>query len=1188
MLSHPKGRFLVIIFALILISCTCSALLQPVSASKPNLENKSMAILDNVIGLNMKAYESTQSIQRDTQIFNQPQQEVDMNLVSSDGSLRVKCSYVKDTLQIVYLSDFEGKLSLKKTATKTVDMAKSLLEQYQNYAGAASYNKFASMLDDVKENRDIIKYSGNVRLQINGSDQNRLTYTWTYVDSNGVVAEKKNVILLYEGGMLKGFYNNWPLYDIANTTPKISAKQAVDLAVEASKSYSYVVSDENGVNTTISGLNVSPQSLDQAKLIYVNSKDQDSARGGNPSELYLAWLVPLGLDKFYPGDVSGLTVILWADTGEICSMNRVIVNGIKPEFLPVGETVSQESPLGTLLVVVSVFACTFVLIARKKAKLAVIKHSSPKFWAMLFCVIAATSFIAIPAASADVITARSRVYAMVIGDGYHNPLADAYEVGAAYEVTSYISTASQYAGYISENQAGNPTTRETVIANALSDETNYPDTMLFHCGHQSGVLGYQCFGGVPLYWDDIYPLTSARRHFFTFLWVCRQAEDPTTGMSVGWTHRDGTPSSPYMWPEGFEYPDGSGQCYISFHGYSPMLSNYPWEEDGKTVIYEYSDMGGDLGPCKLFLEKFYEYALYDGWSVRDSLDLASGWYFECPFSSSALHTGYNTWWPGGDFDPPMDYMNDEGWFPMNYQDHFDPDRPLNRMRVFGDSSIKLKLQTLTVNAYDSAYNPVAADVYIDDVYAGTANNNFKVTTGPHTIYVESSSNVFHKFTGYSEFQNPISVEVTSATTITANYYANPPPQYTLSISVTGGGTTLSPYTPGNHQMTPRLVTVTADPNDGYVFDHWVLDTQNIYPPYSDNPTVSIDIPMSANHILQAVFIVPPNNFAASIISYDGLVYEPDSLLGYRNDGQIAGIGAAAPYGVSGEIVARTYYTTLGHIYAYAYGVSAGGPLHVYTSADGYNWNYIGYGSVSSTTPSWVDCGYTLTPFSYIRFRVVDGFSAIAIDSMRVDTAFHTLTPTKSGSGTTNPSSPVQCLNDTYRSVTAQASSGWAFDHWEIDGVPQPGSNPYINVHMLASHTVRAVFVQVPPAYISSVTGTFGAVGYPTYLVGSQPNGQYAGIIGMGAYNVYGWIAGMLNQQTAGQIYVYGYGGSGTLKVYTSTDGSSWTLRGSPTINQGSPGWIYCGTCSTQFRYIKLQTVPSGYYTVYIDCVKVQP
>jgi hypothetical protein len=136
--------------------------------------------------------------------------------------------------------------------------------------------------------------------------------------------------------------------------------------------------------------------------------------------------------------------------------------------------------------------------------------------------------------------------------------------------------------------------------------------------------------------------------------------------------------------------------------------------------------------------------------------------------------------------------------------------------------------------------------------------------------------------------------------------------------------------------------------------------------------------------------------------------------------------------------------------------------------------------------------------------------------------------------------------------------------------------------------VRAVFVQVPPAYVSSVTGTYGAVVNPSYLVGSQPNGQYARIDAMEYYYVYGWIAGALNQQTAGHIYVYGYGGSGTLQVYTSTDGNSWTLRSSPTINQGSPGWIDCGTCATQFSYIKLQTVPVGVYTVYIDAVKVQP
>ena len=64
------------------------------------------------------------------------------------------------------------------------------------------------MLNGIESNVDETKYAENVKLEISGSDSNSVSYTWTYVDSNGVLAEKKNVILTYEQGAFKGFFNS--------------------------------------------------------------------------------------------------------------------------------------------------------------------------------------------------------------------------------------------------------------------------------------------------------------------------------------------------------------------------------------------------------------------------------------------------------------------------------------------------------------------------------------------------------------------------------------------------------------------------------------------------------------------------------------------------------------------------------------------------------------------------------------------------------------------------------------------------------------------------------------------------------------------------------------------------------------------------------------------------------------------
>jgi hypothetical protein len=58
-------------------------------------------------------------------------------------------------------------------------------------------------------------------------------------------------------------------------------------------------------------------------------------------------------------------------------------------------------------------------------------------------------------------------------------------------------------------------------------------------------------------------------------------------------------------------------------------------------------------------------------------------------------------------------LSDPGYFPMDYNDDINEQtghyREDNRMRVFGDSRIKLYQPLLTVNAYDSGRNPVSAD-----------------------------------------------------------------------------------------------------------------------------------------------------------------------------------------------------------------------------------------------------------------------------------------------------------------------------------------------------------------------------------------------------------------------------------------------------------------------------------------------
>jgi hypothetical protein len=675
--SKQKSNFFaVIILTLMLIPIICMPLVSTAQAVEPNLQAKTLTILNEVIGINTDKYNASQSAQKNNAFLNSPDNSTDVQLTSEQSSLRVTCSYVNGTLKLLYVSDSQGELALKQQVTNTVDMAKGLLQRYQTYSGASIYSKFASMLNEVKVNVDTTIYAPNIKLDVSGSDQNRTTYTWTYVDSSGVPVEKKNVVLVYEKGELKGFFNNWPLYTIVESKSKVSAEQATELAIAASMNYSYPVTCENGSEVMVSGFNIDDKSLGNAKLIYINSIYQQFAHGGDVNTMYLAWYVPLGFDKFYPGDVSGLTVILWADTGEVCSMDRVIVDsgiaGASAQQTIDNKTavvqLNQPEKIGvaTQAIGVSLLAgIVFASVCNSKIISTGRRKRVPKIIGVLFCIIIVISMIFLPTVGAVSATGRSRVYSSV-GTlyGYNNDSADAAEANAASVLCNYIGNASLDAGYITTNSYAN-TVNTAVVSDAGSDEQNYLGTLVFHAGHFSSKnTAYQDSSGNPIYCGDLLSQTGLRRHFFVFLWVCVQAESNTGGTSVGWTHRDANPGI-YLSSNGFSALDGEGQCYISFSGYSPMLS----EDVPNSQGYYYNFAGvASPGPCNWFGIYFYYYALYQGYSVHDSLDLASESFFGCDYSNTVLYTGYQSWWPGGNWQgSSQPYMCNSGYYPNDFR-----------------------------------------------------------------------------------------------------------------------------------------------------------------------------------------------------------------------------------------------------------------------------------------------------------------------------------------------------------------------------------------------------------------------------------------------------------------------------------------------------------------------------------------
>ncbi|MGQ9641520.1 MAG: InlB B-repeat-containing protein, partial [Candidatus Bathycorpusculaceae bacterium] len=247
--------------------------------------------------------------------------------------------------------------------------------------------------------------------------------------------------------------------------------------------------------------------------------------------------------------------------------------------------------------------------------------------------------------------------------------------------------------------------------------------------------------------------------------------------------------------------------------------------------------------------------------------------------------------------------------------------------------------------------------------------------------------------------NPISVLMTDDHTLQPIFaHIN----YTLTITATTGGTT-NPA-PGTYTYPGgTVVQVTATPNTGYRFDHWVLNGSSAG---SANP---ISILMNGSYTLQAVFA------------------ETHTLVITVSEG-----GTTNPAPGTYLYDAPTYVTVTAISYAnYRFD----------------HWVYDGE-DIGSANPVTVYVGSSHTLHAV--------FTLITY-TLKVETTT---------GGTTNPAPGTYTYpNGTTVQVTAIPSSGYTFDHWELNGSSVGSANPY-SITMDNNYVLKAFFASAPPPPLS--------------------------------------------------------------------------------------------------------------------------
>ena len=229
------------------------------------------------------------------------------SLTSSDSKMDVYFRFRSGELSWYQIIMLEGSpVYSTPQPYSALDAAKGLLGRLASYENSSYLENMSSTLllvSGTMQNMQVTE--GNIELNVtmSGADtQIVMLYT-----ENGVDFSPKCVSLTFQGNNLTDLIDDWYLFTVGSTTVNVSSSQAVQLALNAVKSYSWTAD-----GTTVSNFNVLPSPV--SVVFHPNTK--------NGLALYPQWTVTLYLDKVYPGGVGSIIVEIWADTGKVAQMQN--------------------------------------------------------------------------------------------------------------------------------------------------------------------------------------------------------------------------------------------------------------------------------------------------------------------------------------------------------------------------------------------------------------------------------------------------------------------------------------------------------------------------------------------------------------------------------------------------------------------------------------------------------------------------------------------------------------------------------------------------------------------------------------------------------------------------------------------------------------------------------------------------
>ncbi|MBN1245828.1 hypothetical protein JXA31_09575 [Candidatus Bathyarchaeota archaeon] len=878
MASDSKQKLLLktLFLTTLLITIVYASLMPHVQASETAIQQEVLSVTGNVIDIDLTKYAPASEYKQDSYMDVLPQENLRYTLETEESTLDLYYTFVSGKLQKIHVLECQGSpRTHKTTAANSLEMAKDFLSSYQDHSENAFYEELRTTLADVDENENLTATFGNTKLSVT-AQEGSATFRWTYV-FNGVEAPDKCVALHYEDGFLKYFIDNWDLYKIGSTSVNLSEQEAIDVAMSQAKAFTWsTVLD----NETVKGLRYNVTNAMVWTTVFVNSLYMDNPRGEDPLMLYPMRHIWVSFDKFYPCNVYGMNVYVWADTGEIGHMQERFSTMDPPaDLVATAEDISalatgsqavavdeeQSGSVPVALMALPAFAALMVgavfLYLGKKRSLVCMNRRSLKGLILCF-LITLTVFFAVlapPTVSAVNLNGRATIWGSESIGAWNSSISPN---GASWrkhpdEVTQQQYTADfirdefgQNGYYASDYQGDDGSDKNSILNQIQVNGQNFPRVAVVDFDHGNGksnttlegvpidefhfmfedntgtIIGGQSPGtnvsSNGVYDLEIYPRTGSENYFFVLINACNSA-----CLNETW---NGEPcyqgliggrarGMPYAWTHRMVHPTAT-----STPPYGNISRNGYTHPDSNSFVY----LGFDGGSAALSqdvegLEEPCEYRL---WLEHFfSYALRNDWSVNDALDEASQY------FYDGDFDQIPLYTGFDAIWPMYYNEQWNNGTGTGYLRVYGNGNVKLYQPKIDLVARNYSTgsplggNPTTIEGQSFGAYAYVVPKGYAIYATDPTGY--QFSHYAYKGSNYTNRQSTILLDADGELT---TYYTQV--SYIIIESASGGTTTPSAgYYTGSGSM-----QIQANANQGYHFVEWRLNGEYL----SSNPTVYVD------------------------------------------------------------------------------------------------------------------------------------------------------------------------------------------------------------------------------------------------------------------------------------------------------------------------------------------------------------